>query len=112
MRSIFIHIAPFLFGALVGIIFGTKVTRLGSWPNVRYRIFELDPMARSLAVVGLLLLGAGLGGTFASILRSAGDGDIEFSPVPNQKFVWQNFSVTCSLIFAGLLALAIGVYIL
>jgi hypothetical protein len=69
-------------------------------------------MARNLALAGLLLLGAGLGGTLASILKSAGDGEIEFIPAPSQKFVWQIGSVTGCLIVAGLIALGIGVYIL
>ena len=112
MRSIIINIVPFLFGALVGIVFGTGVTRNGSLANFRYRILELDPVARNLALAGLLLLGAGLGGTFASILKSAGDGDIEFSPARDQKFLWQIGSVTGSFIFAGLIVLAIAVYIL
>ena len=112
MRSIVINIVPFLFGALVGIVFGTGVTRIGSLANFRYRILELDPMARNLALAGLLLLGAGLGGTFAAVLKSAGDGDIEFSPARDQKFLWQIGFVTGFLVFAGFIALAIGVYIL
>ena len=112
MKTITIHIAPFFVGALLGLAFGIGVTRRGSWPNIHYRILEMDPMARNLSVIGLLLLGSGLGCAFAKILISAGHEDIECSPAQNDRFAWQNLSVTISLVLAGLFALAVGNYIL
>lgn len=112
MRTIIFQIAPFLFGALVGLGFGIGVTRRGGWPSVQYRILEMDPVARNLSMIGLLLLGSGLGCAFATILRSAGYGDFEYSPSHHDRFAWQSFPVMISLMLAGLLCLAVGNYAL
>jgi hypothetical protein len=112
MRLLTIQIAPFIVGALIGLGFGIGVTRHGSWPNVQYRILEMEPIARNLSLVGLLLLGSGSGCVLATILRITGYGDFEFAPKDNDKFAWQSFSVTISLVLSGLLFLAIGIYIL
>lgn len=111
MRSIVIHVAPLLIGAVVGIGFGTGVTRHGDWPDIRYRILEMDPVARNIALIGLLSLGAGLGGLLAALLKSAGDGDFEFSPAPDKNYAWQNLTVTGSLVLTGLFSLAAGIYV-
>ena len=112
MRTLTIQIAPFIVGALIGLGFGIGVTRRGSWPNVEYRILEMEPMARNLSLIGLLLLGSGFGCAIATILRSSGYGDFEFAPTHNAKFAWQSFSITLTLVLSGLLFLAIGIYIL
>lgn len=72
----------------------------------------MEPMARNLSLVGLLLLGSGFGCVFASMLMSSGYGDFEIAPTDDANFAWQSFSVTVSLLCSGLLFLAIGIYIL
>lgn len=78
------------------------------WPDIHYRILEMDPVPRSLALIGLLLLGSGLGCAFATALSGAGHEDVESSPAQNDRFAWQNVSVTVSLVLAGLLFLAVS----
>lgn len=112
MRTLTIQIAPFIVGALIGLGFGIGVTRRGNWPNIQYRILEMEPLARNLSLIGLLLLGSGFACAFATILRSSGYGDFDFAPTHHDKFAWQSFAVTLSLVLSGLLFLMIGVCIL
>jgi hypothetical protein len=39
--------APFLLGGLVGVGFGTGVTKQDSWPDPKYRIPEMEPLCRN-----------------------------------------------------------------
>lgn len=110
MRSIVTHFAPFVVGALVGLGFGIAVTRRGFWPNIHYRILEMEPIARNLSMLGLLLLGSGFGCTFATIIKSIGEGDIEFSPTQPDRFAGHRFSVAAFLAFSGLVLLACANY--
>ena len=90
MRSIIINIVPFLFGALVGIVFGTGVTRNGSLANFRYRILELDPVTRNLALAGLIPLGMFIAGADALVVLGLPQ------HVTSPSIVWQR--LVCGLL--------------